>query len=204
MLQYKVTMMSAHVSALSLGLSWALVVNSVICLPQSYLQSLRERQMGTGTSMSSLGTANHANLDYDFETGSTVPLTAASPVVRVWRRVPGMLIRLPCETLQRSYWLHSSSPQKNPQILSCCLPQGSRFRENHDGEIKSCYETTNPKCMQSWSNCCHCGTFEYIFEYEEIRMHSVIVMRDACWGNILICLLAVADLTWSGYFDLSF
>ncbi|XP_023690867.1 transmembrane protein 198-like [Paramormyrops kingsleyae] len=52
-------------------------------LAPSYLQSLRERQMGTGTSMSSLGTANHTTLDYDFETGSTVPLTATSPVVRV-------------------------------------------------------------------------------------------------------------------------
>ncbi|KPP75118.1 transmembrane protein 198-like [Scleropages formosus] len=53
-------------------------------LAPSYLQSLRERQMGTGTSLSSLGTANHT-MDYDFETGSTVPLTAAvaAPVIRV-------------------------------------------------------------------------------------------------------------------------
>ncbi|KAG7472032.1 hypothetical protein MATL_G00104260 [Megalops atlanticus] len=52
-------------------------------LAPSYLQSLRDRQMGTGTSLSSLGTANHTLIDFDFETGSTVPLTATTPVVRV-------------------------------------------------------------------------------------------------------------------------
>ncbi|KAI1897087.1 hypothetical protein AGOR_G00079500 [Albula goreensis] len=52
-------------------------------LAPSYLQSLRDRQMGTGTSLSSLGTANHTLIDFDFETGSTVPLTATTPVIRV-------------------------------------------------------------------------------------------------------------------------
>ncbi|CAB1353868.1 unnamed protein product [Coregonus sp. 'balchen'] len=49
----------------------------------SYLQSLRDRQMGTGNSLSSLGTANHTMIDFDYETGSTVPLTATTPVIRV-------------------------------------------------------------------------------------------------------------------------
>ncbi|KAM7401955.1 hypothetical protein PAMP_017232 [Pampus punctatissimus] len=49
----------------------------------SYLQSLRDRQMGTGTSLSSQGTANHTMIDLDYDTGSTVPLTATTPVVRV-------------------------------------------------------------------------------------------------------------------------
>lgn len=53
------------------------------CCRQSYLQSLRDRQMGTGTSLSSLGTANHTMIDLDFDTGSTAPLTATTPVVRV-------------------------------------------------------------------------------------------------------------------------
>ncbi|KAG7264762.1 hypothetical protein CRUP_007088 [Coryphaenoides rupestris] len=39
--------------------------------------------MGTGTSLSSLGTANHAMIDMDYDTGSTAPLTATTPVVRV-------------------------------------------------------------------------------------------------------------------------
>lgn len=40
--------------------------------------------MGTGNSLSSLGTANHTMIDFDYETGSTVPLTATTPVIRVW------------------------------------------------------------------------------------------------------------------------
>uniref|UniRef100_A0A4W6F2J4 Transmembrane protein 198 n=1 Tax=Lates calcarifer TaxID=8187 RepID=A0A4W6F2J4_LATCA len=52
-------------------------------LAPSYLQSLRDRQMGTGTSLSSMGTANHTMIDLDYDTGSTVPLTATTPVVRV-------------------------------------------------------------------------------------------------------------------------
>ncbi|XP_030633750.1 transmembrane protein 198-like [Chanos chanos] len=52
-------------------------------LAPSYLQSLRDRQMGTGTSLSSLGTANHTMIDFDYETGSTVPLTSTTPVIRV-------------------------------------------------------------------------------------------------------------------------
>ncbi|KAL2091360.1 hypothetical protein ACEWY4_013623 [Coilia grayii] len=52
-------------------------------LAPSYLQSLRDRQMGTGNSLSSLGTANHTMIDFDYETGSTVPLTATTPVIRV-------------------------------------------------------------------------------------------------------------------------
>ncbi|KAE8298713.1 Transmembrane protein 198 [Larimichthys crocea] len=52
-------------------------------LAPSYLQSLRDRQMGTGTSLSSLGTANHTMIDMDYDTGSTAPLTATTPVVRV-------------------------------------------------------------------------------------------------------------------------
>lgn len=52
-------------------------------LAPSYLQSLRDRQMGTGTSLSSMGTTNHTMIDMDYETGSTAPLTATTPVVRV-------------------------------------------------------------------------------------------------------------------------
>ncbi|XP_028439187.1 transmembrane protein 198-like [Perca flavescens] len=50
-------------------------------LAPSYLQSLKERQMGTGSSTSS--TITHTLIDFDFETGSMVPLTAASPVFTV-------------------------------------------------------------------------------------------------------------------------
>ncbi|CAB1315149.1 unnamed protein product [Coregonus sp. 'balchen'] len=49
----------------------------------SYLQSLRDRQMCTGNSLSSLGTTNHTMIDFDYETSSTVPLTATTPVNRV-------------------------------------------------------------------------------------------------------------------------
>ncbi|XP_071401995.1 transmembrane protein 198-like [Centroberyx affinis] len=52
-------------------------------LAPSYLQSLQERQMGTGSSTSSVSTITHTIIDFDFETGSMVPLTAASPVFRV-------------------------------------------------------------------------------------------------------------------------
>ncbi|XP_053311626.1 transmembrane protein 198 [Spea bombifrons] len=52
-------------------------------LAPSYLQSLRDRQTGTGTSMSSLSTNMQTVVDLDYECGSTVPLTATTPVVRV-------------------------------------------------------------------------------------------------------------------------
>ncbi|KAM9342059.1 transmembrane protein 198-like [Pholidichthys leucotaenia] len=52
-------------------------------LAPSYLQSLQERQMGTGSSTSSISTITHTLIDFDFETGSMVPLTAASPVFTV-------------------------------------------------------------------------------------------------------------------------
>lgn len=50
---------------------------------QSYLQRLQEHQMGTGSSTSSVSTITHTLIDFDFETGSMVPLTAASPVFTV-------------------------------------------------------------------------------------------------------------------------
>lgn len=52
-------------------------------LAPSYIQSLQERQMGTGSSTSSVSTITHTVIDFDFETGSMVPLTAASPVFTV-------------------------------------------------------------------------------------------------------------------------
>uniref|UniRef100_A0A3P9KPR7 Transmembrane protein 198 n=1 Tax=Oryzias latipes TaxID=8090 RepID=A0A3P9KPR7_ORYLA len=52
-------------------------------LAPSYLQSLQERQMGTGSSTSSVSTIAHTLIDFDFDTGSLVPLTAASPVFSV-------------------------------------------------------------------------------------------------------------------------
>lgn len=52
-------------------------------LAPSYLQSLQERQMGTGSSTSSVSTITHTLIDFDFETGSMVPLTTASPVFTV-------------------------------------------------------------------------------------------------------------------------
>lgn len=52
-------------------------------LAPSYIQSLQERQMGTGSSTSSVSTITHTLIDFDFETGSMVPLTAASPVFAV-------------------------------------------------------------------------------------------------------------------------
>ncbi|KAM3872101.1 transmembrane protein 198-like [Diretmus argenteus] len=51
-------------------------------LAPSYLQSLQERQMGTGSSASSLSTITHTVIDFDFETGSMVPLTGALPGFR--------------------------------------------------------------------------------------------------------------------------
>ncbi|KAI5093476.1 transmembrane protein 198-B [Silurus meridionalis] len=51
-------------------------------LAPSYLQTLRERQMGTGTSVSSLSTANHTMVDMDYDTGSTVPLTHTTAASR--------------------------------------------------------------------------------------------------------------------------
>lgn len=53
---------------------------------QSYIQSLRDRQMGTGSSSSSIisnSTVNHTMIDFDFETGFMVPLNASSLVYRV-------------------------------------------------------------------------------------------------------------------------
>ncbi|XP_060930904.1 transmembrane protein 198-like [Limanda limanda] len=47
-------------------------------LAPSYLQSLQERQLETGSSNSS--SVTHALIDFDFETGSMVPLTSSSPV----------------------------------------------------------------------------------------------------------------------------
>ncbi|XP_069086811.1 transmembrane protein 198-like [Pleurodeles waltl] len=52
-------------------------------LAPSYLQSLRDRQTGTGTSLSSLSTHMQTLVDMDYECGSTVPLTATTPVVQV-------------------------------------------------------------------------------------------------------------------------
>ncbi|XP_068188877.1 transmembrane protein 198-like [Antennarius striatus] len=52
-------------------------------LAPSYLQRLQERQMGTGSSTCSISTATHTLIDFDYETGSMVPLTAASPVCTV-------------------------------------------------------------------------------------------------------------------------
>nr|XP_046254194.1 transmembrane protein 198-like [Scatophagus argus] len=52
-------------------------------LAPSYLQRLQEHQMGTGSSTSSISTVTHTLIDFDFETGSMVPLTAASPVFTV-------------------------------------------------------------------------------------------------------------------------
>ncbi|XP_029450661.1 transmembrane protein 198-like [Rhinatrema bivittatum] len=51
-------------------------------LAPSYIQSLRERQTGTGTSLSSLGTNIQSVIDLDYDCGSTVPLTASAPAAR--------------------------------------------------------------------------------------------------------------------------
>lgn len=50
---------------------------------QSYLQSLQEHRMGTGSSISSVSTITHTLIDFDFETGSMVPLTTSSPIFEV-------------------------------------------------------------------------------------------------------------------------
>ncbi|XP_061629068.1 transmembrane protein 198-like isoform X2 [Phyllopteryx taeniolatus] len=52
-------------------------------LAPSYLRSLQERQAGTCSSTSSDGAIARALVDFDFETGSTVSLTAASPACMV-------------------------------------------------------------------------------------------------------------------------
>ncbi|XP_076845781.1 transmembrane protein 198-like [Brachyhypopomus gauderio] len=51
-------------------------------LAPSYLASLRERQMSTGSSMSSLSTVYHTMIDFDFETGSMVPLATSPSAAR--------------------------------------------------------------------------------------------------------------------------
>lgn len=74
----------ATISRLSVRLSGVNLTHvSLRSSPQSYLQSLRDRQMGTGTSLSSMGTTNHTMIDLDYDSGSTSPLTATTPVVRV-------------------------------------------------------------------------------------------------------------------------
>ncbi|XP_033825691.1 transmembrane protein 198-like [Periophthalmus magnuspinnatus] len=51
-------------------------------LAPSYIQSVQERRLGTGSSCSSISTITHTLIDFDFETGSMVPLTT-SPVFTV-------------------------------------------------------------------------------------------------------------------------
>ncbi|KAJ0064374.1 hypothetical protein NL108_006391 [Boleophthalmus pectinirostris] len=52
-------------------------------LAPSYIQSVQERRLGTGSSCSSVSTITHTFIDFDFETGSMVPLTTSSPVFAV-------------------------------------------------------------------------------------------------------------------------
>ncbi|XP_037539840.1 transmembrane protein 198-like [Nematolebias whitei] len=52
-------------------------------LAPSYLHRLQEHQMGTGSSTSSISTITHTLMDLNFDTGSMVPLTAASPTFTV-------------------------------------------------------------------------------------------------------------------------
>ncbi|XP_014841015.1 PREDICTED: transmembrane protein 198-like [Poecilia mexicana] len=52
-------------------------------LAPSYLHKLQERQLGTGSSASSVSTITHTLIDFNFETGSMVPLTSASPIFTV-------------------------------------------------------------------------------------------------------------------------
>ncbi|XP_056444259.1 transmembrane protein 198-like [Gadus chalcogrammus] len=54
-------------------------------LAPSYIRSLQERQMGTGSSSSSstVSTVTCTVIDLDFETGSMAPLTASSPGFRL-------------------------------------------------------------------------------------------------------------------------
>lgn len=66
---------------------------------QSYLRRLQEHQMGTGSSTSSVSTITHTLIDFDFETGSMVPLTTASPVFTVWRCADELSSWLMCTTL---------------------------------------------------------------------------------------------------------
>lgn len=56
---------------------------SHLSVSQSYLHRLQEHQMGTGSSTSSISTITHSPMDLNFETGSMVPLTAASPTFTV-------------------------------------------------------------------------------------------------------------------------
>lgn len=67
---------------------------------QSYLRRLQEHQMGTGSSTSSVSTITHTLIDFDFETGSMVPLTAASPAFTVWSSADLPSSRLMCTTLR--------------------------------------------------------------------------------------------------------
>ncbi|XP_067385998.1 transmembrane protein 198-like isoform X1 [Emydura macquarii macquarii] len=48
-------------------------------LAPSYIQSLRDRQLGSGSSLSSLSAAAPTVLDLDYDCGSTTPLTAPAP-----------------------------------------------------------------------------------------------------------------------------
>ncbi|CAL8367132.1 unnamed protein product [Lota lota] len=53
-------------------------------LAPSYIRSLQELQMGTGSSSSSgVSTVTRTVIDFDFETGSMAPLTASSPGFRL-------------------------------------------------------------------------------------------------------------------------
>ncbi|KAK7884402.1 hypothetical protein WMY93_027525 [Mugilogobius chulae] len=53
-------------------------------LAPSYIQSLQERRMNTGSSCSSVSsTVTHTLIDFDYETGSMVPLTRSSPLFTV-------------------------------------------------------------------------------------------------------------------------
>ncbi|MEQ2207598.1 hypothetical protein XENOCAPTIV_015371 [Xenoophorus captivus] len=52
-------------------------------LAPSYLHKLQERQKGRSSSTSSVSTITHTLIDFNFETGSMVPLTTASPIFTV-------------------------------------------------------------------------------------------------------------------------
>ncbi|XP_041057156.1 transmembrane protein 198-B [Carcharodon carcharias] len=52
-------------------------------LSPSYIQNFRDRQTGGGTSSAGFSASGHTMVDVDYDCGSTVPLTASAPAVRV-------------------------------------------------------------------------------------------------------------------------
>lgn len=140
--------------------------------------------METGSSTSSVSTNTHTLIDFDFETGSMVPLTAASPVFTVWRttRRPISAILIIKHSFEM-FFFHKNNSTVSTAGVKPLWPTVSDNHQHAHSVIWNAWRSFSERRQHRITQCTHSSDWWSSRPWKSLS-HRRFVLQQSCFVSL--------------------